>query len=263
MNKMKFTSNKMKLHGLAGKIKWLVPALLFAAFFAACSIDDGNSSDNYYVGIATVSNPELSGFFIFTLDDSTKMSISATNVSNYKPATGQRIIANYTVLVQKPAGSSYDYDVRLNDAYNVLTKNIFKITPATQDSIGKDGIVVNSIWVGSDFLNVDFTYYGNGKTHYINLVSDNLKVYNDGKVHLEFRHNDNNDSQVTNYRGVVSFNLKSIRVNGADSVKMVIHSWDYSNQETTYPLTYKYGKSHSSGVAPAALKAAFFNALSK
>ena len=247
MNKTNFTTNKMKINGLAGKIKWMIPAILFAAFFAACSIDDGNSNDNYYVSIATVSNPDLSGFFTFTLDDSTKMAVSATNLPNYKPATGQRIVANYTILANNPAGSTSDYDVRINDAYNVLTKNIFNITPATQDSIGKVGVVVNSIWVGSDYLNVDFSYYGNGKTHYINLVSDNLKVYNDGKVHLEFRHNDNDDSKVTNYRGIVSFNLKSIRVNDADSVKMVIHSWDYNNQETTYPLTYKYGSGRSSG----------------
>jgi len=42
------------------------------------------------------------------------------------------------------------------------------------------------------------------------LVSDASKVYNDGKIHLEFRHNANKDAGVIMKEGLVSFDIRSL-----------------------------------------------------
>jgi hypothetical protein len=83
--------------------------------------------------------------------------------------------------------------------------------------------------------------------HYITLASDASKTYTDGKVHLEFRHNANDDYPSFNISGIVCFNLKSIRKSGATSVDLVIHTteFDYATTEKTYTRTYKYGTSAS------------------
>ncbi|MDO9154003.1 MAG: NigD-like protein [Paludibacter sp.] len=225
----------------------LLPFLLLTS----CDKDDDNYSlDHYWVDIATLNNPDNSSFFFFTLDDSTRLWTAASALKYYRPKDGQRAIVNYTILNDKPASSGYNHDVKLNDVYEVLTKNIFNLTPATADSIGNDYITIEDIWIGSNFLNVEFVYQGGHKIHYINLVSDNSKTYTDGKIHLEFRHNSNGDYPSIYRWGMVSFNLKSLQVAGKNAVDIVIHTKEFStgNSNRTYNFTYKYGASSSRSV---------------
>jgi len=213
---------------------------LLIPFFVACMDDNDSPNENYHVDIATVINPDSSSSFVFQLDNDKLMWAPATGSSSYIPKDGQRIVAYYTILTDNSLDSLYDYKVQLNDAYNVLTKGIFAIKPAQQDSIGNDSISIKNIWVGSDYLNVEFVYPGNDKIHYINLVSDASKVYTDGKTHLEFRHNANDDSPVSYREGIVSFNLKSLKpASGAAAIKLVIHV-NIPNQtdEKTYEFKY-------------------------
>ncbi len=177
------------------------------------------------------------------LDNNKRLWTAASELKYYRPKDGQRVIANYTLLSDKPVGASYNHDIKLNDVYEVLTKGIFKITPATQDSIGNDYVYIRDMWIGSDYLNVRFDYPGGNKVHYINLVSDSLKTYTDGKIHLEFRHNANDDYPHFNLSGIVSFNLKSLQVADKNEVKIVVHAREFNMPESssTYNLTYKYG----------------------
>jgi len=217
---------------------------LLLPLFVACNFeDDGYSLDNYWIDIATVENPDSSSFFYFRLDNNDLMWTAATNFHHFRPVNGQRIIANYTILSNAPASSLYNHDVKLNDVYKVLTKGIFQITPATLDSIGTDSIHVRNMWIGSDYLNVQFVYPGYDKTHFINLVSDASKVYTDGKTHLEFRHNANGDNPVYHRNGIVSFSLKSLQAGvSSDSINLVIHVNEPNLvADKTFELTYKFG----------------------
>lgn len=205
--------------------------------------------DKYWVDIATVENPELKNEFFFRLDDNTLMWTETSVLDNYKPADGQRIIANYTILSNKKATGLYDYDVKVNNIYEVLTKGIFAVTPATQDSIGNDSIYVEdkSVWIGSDYLNIEFLYQGKNKDHFVNLVIDSLKTYNDDKIHLEFRHNANNDEPAYNHKGVVSFNLRELKNEMTDSVRLAIHvNLPNKLTDTVYERTYHYKNTPSS-----------------
>jgi len=217
---------------------------LLLPLFVACDLDDdGYSLDNYWVDIATVQNPDNNPFFYFRLDNNDLMWTAATNLRYFRPKDGQRIIANYTILSSGPTSGSYNHDVKLNDVYEVLTKGIFSVASATQDSIGNDSIHLRNLWIGSDYLNIRFVYTGYDQIHYINLVSDASKVYTDGKTHLEFRHNANGDSPIYYKRGIVSFNLKSLQDGtSADSINLVIHVNEPNMvAEKTFELTYKFG----------------------
>lgn len=170
------------------------------------------------------------------------MWVTSSNIPGYKPAGGQRIVANYSILADTRQTGLYDYEVRLNDVYDVLTKGIFPITPETQDSIGDDPIHIRDLWVGSKYLNFEFIYQGFNKTHYINLVYDSLKTYTDNKIHLEFRHNANDDLAVNNLWGVASFDLSSLEDPELDSIQLVIHvNLPNQTEVKLYERTYHYG----------------------
>ena len=217
-------------------------SLLF--LIMSCS-DEVNSYENNHISIATVENPTLSSAFDFRLDNGDLMYTNTAGLLNYKPKDGQRIIANYSFIeTTAGASSAIKKNVKLNDVYEILTKGIFNIKPAQQDSIGNDQIEIKSIWVGSDYLNVEFVYLGLSKMHYISLISDDTKTYTDGKVHLEFRHNANGDYPSSSKWGLASFDLKTLKANHnpTDSVKLIIHTKEYGNAvDKTYPLTYKFG----------------------
>lgn len=220
---------------------------LLMLVLTGCS-KENEVQEKYWVNIATVQNPEKKSEFFFRLDDNTLMWTEASVFSNYKPVDGQRIIANYSILSDKTSTGYYDYDVKVNDIYEVLTKGPFSITPATQDSIGNDSIYVEegSVWIGSNYLNVEFQYRGYNKTHFINLVVDSLKTYNDNKIHLELRHNGNNDEPIYSLRGVVSFDLRTLENHAADSVNLAIHvNLPNKASDTVFERTYHYKKTPS------------------
>lgn len=225
------------------KTRFFLPALLiFALFAVSCSndTDDDFSLDKYWIDIVTVENPNNNNVFFMRQDNNTLLWTAATNFPGYRPKDGQRIIANFTKLADKRLTDLYDYDVKLNDVYEVLTKGIFLITPQKQDSIGNDPIKILDMWIGRHYLNIEFSYWGYNKVHYINLVSDVEKTYSDGKIHLEFRHNANNDDKIYNKWGMVSFDLSSLIAEhaGEETIPLVIHvNESGSSQEKTYELT--------------------------
>lgn len=222
-------------------MKKLILGILFLPLLISCN-DDNNTSEQNWIDIATVENPTQSSSFYFRLDNGDRMLAAASDLSYYRPKDGQRIIANYAILSGTSGSNTYKYNVRLNDVYEVLTKSIFKIKPQQQDSIGNDQIEIKSMWVGSDYLNVEFVYPGYNKTHFVSLVMDNAKTYSDNKVHLEFRHNANGDTPSVSQWGMASFNLQSLQSGAAsDSVNLVIHTKEYgSTINKTYSLTYKF-----------------------
>ena len=222
---------------------FLIVALL--PLFVSCEDQSNNDLNNYQVDIATVQNPYNETSFFFRLDNKKRMWVDESVYSGYAPKDGQRIVANYTLLSDKSATHLYDYDVRMNDVYEVLTKTIFNVTKATQDSIGNDSISIEDIWIGSDYLNVQFVYPGYNKTHFINLVNDTSKVFTDGKTHLYFRHNSNSDTPVYLKSGIVSFNIKSLQTGATGTtLNLVIHV-NMPNQaaEKTYNLSYDFSSS--------------------
>ncbi len=223
-------------------MKKLLLFLLFPLLaLTACDDDDDSYSlGKFWINIATVENSGNGSAFYLKLDNGTRLWVGATNYYNYRPATGQRILANYTILSDKPESSGYDHDVKLNSAYDILTKEVKEVTEENEDEFGDDPLNVTDIWIGSDYLNVEFNYAGYNKTHFLSLVHDGTKTYEDGKTHLELRHNAYDDEKRYRYSGMASFLLEKLKSTSTSELELVIHVTDYEGNEKTYPRTYRF-----------------------
>ena len=209
--------------------------ILFSAF--SCDDRNDNSLGDFQIRIATVVS-ENDNKYSLILDSGIKLIPKNTEIG-YKPVDGQRVFINFTILGDDDEG--YIYFIRINDIWNILTKNTIILNENNADSIGNDPVAIEDIWIGSDYLNVDFLFnYGGIRPHAINLVENKMaSQIDDGKVYLEFRHNSYFSGSSQLYNGLVCFKLKPYRKNDADSVAISVKVQEWGGSRT-YNMTYKY-----------------------
>lgn len=206
------------------------------------SCDDNNkySLGDFRIDIATIEKQGENAYAL-VLDNGDRLWPAASDV-RYLPKNNQRVIVNYTVLTGRQG--EYTHYVKVNDIWNVLTKRAINLNAANADSIGNDPVRVNAIWVGGDYLNVDFMFnYGGIRPHAINLVNNMLKESpsEPNVIELEFRHNAYGSNETTLYEGFVCFDLTPFRVNDVDSVAISVKIKEWGN-EKTYDLVYRYNQ---------------------
>lgn len=205
------------------KIFLLALILGFLPILQSCNDE---SSQDYILDIATVKTIESNQYYL-KLDNSKSLRPGSTLVPGYTAVDGQRVLAGFTPL--DDINDGYDYVVRINSIYNILTKPIEDLNSANEQEFGNDpiNIPLDGIWIGSDYLNIEF--YINvpiSNIHKISLVNNtDIPPANDGYLHLELRYNTYDD--ISNYvnKGIVSFNLAD---NGPSSqykgIKLKINS---------------------------------------
>lgn len=138
----------------------------------------------------------------------------------------------------------YDHYVRVNDMWNIITKKAIKLTAHNKDSIGNDPVKANAIWVGGDYLNVSFMFnYSGMQPHAINLVENQSKPgSNLATINLEFRHNAYGSPSSKLYEGFICFDLKPLRVEDTDSIKLSIKVKEWTGNKI-YDVVYRYNQS--------------------
>ena len=215
--------------------------LILSVFFVGCL--DKTPPIETFVAFGTVENPnKKSANYFFRLDNDTLLRVVSSNYQNYTPNNGQRLFAEFYVTddVRNESDSAH-YNIHFQHVNEMLTKEILYITPELEDSIGNDKITVESMWIGGDHLNALFYVYLHNNKHLINLVQDTAKLYDDDRIHLEFRHNSNEDLQWNKSYAYASFDISSLQSFDSDSVHLVIHTRPYHEDEkSTFELTYKY-----------------------
>jgi hypothetical protein len=86
-----------------------------------------------------------------------------------------------------------------------------------------DPLTIVNYWFTNDYLTIKFNYGGGGVIHFINLVQDDNNPENSlGQPILELRHNRNEDPYNYLSRGLVSFDLSSLRKEGQTSIEFVL-----------------------------------------
>ena len=203
----------------------------------SCNSKDEYSLGNFRVDIATVKTDGTNNYTI-ELDNGKKLFPAAQGIY-YKPKNNQRVFVNYTMLSGEYNG--YDHLVKVNDIWNILTKNVIDLTTENTDSIGNDPVGINHMWIGNNFLNIDFMFnFGGVKPHAINLVNNTIDPNTDEEiVELEFRHNSYNSSSNRLVEGLVSFDLRPLQKNDTDSITLAIKVKEL-DKESTFRLVYKY-----------------------
>ncbi len=197
-----------------------------------------------FVAFGTVENPnkKLTDYF-FHLDNDTLLRVVSSDYQNYVPGDGQRLFAEFYVVDDvREESDPVHYNIHLQHVNEMLTKDIFSIAPEFEDSIGNDKVSIESMWIGGDHLNALFYVYLHDQKHLINLIQDKNKIYDeDDRIHLEFRHNSNEDLQWQKTYAYASFDISPLQSFDSDSVNLVVHVKPYHNEEeSTFELTYKY-----------------------
>lgn len=207
---MKSVKNKWGIHFLFRM--WVAVAVLTVTV-SSCLEDDEYEVDELLFAIGNVRIIEGNDYY-FELDEGSKLYPGDTTaISNYPLVENQRAFVYFTLLEQALPG--YEYNAALKHVENILTKDIHKMTPEEEDSIGHDRIDVDNIWLTEDYVNIVYRFYHSNnaeKKHMLNLVvNENDSASDDGFLHLEFRHNAYNDTPLQGGNGIVSFRLDSIR----------------------------------------------------
>lgn len=221
--------------------------------FTSCNDDDDSYSlNNFWLSSGTVTK-EVGSFYV-TTDKGKKLWPSASDISPTLLNDGMRVLVNYTILGNTNPNSTYDYNVKINDLSQILTKPVFEFaaeTPAAVvDSVGNDAVTIVDAWFTGNYLNVEFEYGGGSTVHFINLVYDKQNPKTDnGEVILELKHNKNQDQYNYLLWGIASFDVSSFKLQDAAKVDFLIRSKGKDGQYSyNKVVSYKYGTPEAVGL---------------
>lgn len=202
-----------------------------------------------YIGVGSIEmNGESDIDFIVNLDNGDTLTAIEVFDDN-TIAEGDRVLVEYSVIEEKSTNS---YDVSIYDIDDILTKGVIQLTEDNNDSIGDDAIHTNdnNIWIFGKHLTIIFDYYGYGQTHSINLARPiGEPIYDDdGRLILEFRHNANGDFPYNSIRGIVSFELESLRIGDEESIDFVIRINNYDDEDFEFVGSYTFESTNESTI---------------
>ena len=184
--------------------------------------------DRYYEEIVTVLEKK-----VFLLDNGQTL-LSTTELRN--PAKdGERVLLHYTLLPEQTTG--YDHTVRINGAGSVANADLEAVAPDSVRLMKNEVVRLESLWIGSHFLNMQFYIDYHSKAHSIGLVADRLSLDAD-PVEIYFKHDPNDDPKGFPSHLYASFNLKDVLGTPQRNKNIRIHINTSNYGEKTYDLVY-------------------------
>ena len=202
--------------------KWVINFIIFAIFLFSCedkSVDYG--LDKYYVEIVTVQNNNL------FLSDNGKIITATSDESNKTYASGDRVLLNYTLLT----ASGNNYSVRINGSAKVPLGKLTLTDDLAIQSSAKEPILLESVWLGSHYLNMQFYLNYKSVTHKIGLLADSIRLESD-TLRMYFTHDTNNDPPGYPSHTYLSFDLKDVLGDAGKGrpISVKINTNDYGNK---------------------------------
>lgn len=185
-------------------VKVIIGILFLSIFFTSCD-DDSYDLGNYWVNLATVSIADNNTAY-FLLDNG-KSLYNGENPPAISLSEGDRVWLNYTYLDVTTPG--FDNTIKINWITPVTRGELRGVSKITADTLKNDPIILQSVWTGSHFLNISFSFNFHSVPHTISLVTDSLEV-NDKNISIYFRHNINNDPEGSKRNVIASFDLEKV-----------------------------------------------------
>ena len=214
------------------KYMFVFYTLLSVYILTSCNKEE----EAYYSALGIISITQDST--ILEEDNGERLLVENANTVATTIIDQDRVIAYFTII-DKTLPTGINRIINIYSIDKVLFKPVFELTPENADSIGNDALSITSLWLAKDYLNLGFMYSGGNQMHYINLIRYQGEIPTD-TIDLEIRHNNNNDYGSSNYGAFVSFDLKSLRNDFADSVILCIKAKEYDSQVYEKFYTYKY-----------------------
>lgn len=216
------------------------PSFYLIAFMLVCAmvpalqscLSDNDPYPSTYFTIGTLNIIE-DREYDFILDDGDKMYPGDTSdIKNYTLEDQQRVFIHFLPLEEDMPG--YEYNVRLLQLQNILTKDIITLTDDNAAEVGNDRINATKLWISGDYLNIEYQFFHSDneeKKHLLNLVINETSEASANEeeeeyIKLEFRHNAHNDEQRKTGWGIVSFRLDKIagEMEGKKGLKIYVNS---------------------------------------
>ena len=217
---------------------WAILLVLLPAL-QSCDDSDGYSIGDVGRDWATVH--VLSGNTYYLEGDSWgKLWPAASDLWNYTPVDGQRVLAYFNPLSDREGGD-YDHDIKVEYLGDILTKGIDEMTADNEAEFGNDPVVIwkNDMWISGGYLNVVFQQNlpQSGK-HRVSLVRNTtVEDPADGYIYLEYRYNTYDNLSGRWSDGAVSFNLNSLSIDeSTKGIKVKLLSKE--NGEVVVPFEF-------------------------
>jgi hypothetical protein len=192
-----------------------------------------DDSETYYTEVGSLVGSSLSTLTIETDQGNTLFPVSIP--SGYEIEDGQRVLLQYSVINSVSTvtnGLKVDV-VSIQDFY---MKNILMANDEVRDTLANDPVTIFSLWIGKDYLNLEFTFLGNDTAHYFDVVYDDEQQEKEDYVTLDFHHDANEDETYQRYRVLMSVPLEQFQVAGQDSVNI----WFRADDELYTPQSFVY-----------------------
>lgn len=213
------------------------------SFLTSCDMhDDGYSPSDAWVGFGLVQKDAGSESVTIAMDDGEILFPASNPMMWNELENNDRVLTNFTILGNRQnANHDEQYYVKINSLRKILYKGILNLTPANEDSIGNDPILVKDKWIKKNMLNFELRYRGGSKIHYINLVKQ-PGVINpaNGPVLLELRHNNKDDAEQIPLSAMVTFDLSSLKVQGKTSTPFKVIAKGFDGDDFEFTGEYKY-----------------------
>lgn len=208
---------------------------------SGCLDDDGYSLGKVWIDFGVVEKTGSGNLDYRIITDDDDVLYPVATEYPFDLEDGNRIMVNYTILGDKKVtASEKEYYARINSIKKILKKGILDITPANEDSIGNDPVLIVDHWTANNLLNFKLKYWGDTEVHFINLVKQPGTITAANQpVELELRHNRNGDREKFPFAAYVSFDLSAIKVAGLDSVRYRVSATNYDGDVLSFTGVYK------------------------
>jgi len=185
--------------------------------------------DTYYVEIVTAQ--EENKF----LSDAGKLIVATPDENSKSYDFGDRVLINYTLLPSTDSGNSYS--VRINGSAKIPLGELTLSNDSTIRSALKEPIQLESVWLGSHYLNMQFFLNYKSVAHKIALLADSTRLESD-TLRMYFIHDPDNDPLGYPSHAYLSFDLEEILGDPgkARPVSVEINTSNYGNK--TYEFEY-------------------------
>ena len=204
--------------------------IVFTSILFSCkdkTVDYGFHT--YYVEIATTQNKNE-----FLLDNG-KLIVATADENQKTYAFGDRVLLNYTLL--SPTASNGDYTVRINGSTKIPLGNFALSNDSSIQAAAKEPVLLESIWLGSHYLNMQFYINYMSVAHTIGLLADSTRLESD-TLRMYFTHDTNNDPPGYPSRAYLSFDLEDIlgAPGNARQISVQVNTGNYGNK--SYDFEY-------------------------
>ena len=182
--------------------KIIIFCISITGFIFSCkdkTVDYG--LDTYYVEIVTAQNANE-----FLTDDGKRI-IATPDDSRKTYALGDRVLLNYTLL--SPTASGSDYTVRINGSAKIPSGKLALSNDSSINAAAREPVLLESVWLGSHYLNMQFYINYMSVAHTIGLLTDSIRLKSD-TLRMYFTHNTNNDPPGYPSHTYLSFDLEDV-----------------------------------------------------